>query len=364
MKNHLKYLISQMVTLIITVPALAQAAPDASPFIGQNSVLTYKVEEDHTRYNYIVTITNFDEKGDIAFDWKTTETSPRKGHSSMKYSNLDNATSFLIKVPGRNESLGQDDSRIFLSEPMTKDITEHLAEFKIDGKKQSFLFIKKSGESKKIDYDNTPVEMDYHYGEDVSVFIGVIDIGKLSLLGYFYTHGLELELVSINNKEAIREVPAAVEKKEKGQPRKMGSIDLIFAKVMWPTLAKVEEYDPTNGGKVKQPFHETYDYRLESNADVPPSYVDVFVVDLKYIYEHKAKFSKYITGNFTIGEKDFPDDEVMKVLNVYMNVNASELYGYRPWADQQFVKSLTEEERKKLAYEASSYIMMYGFKEK
>jgi hypothetical protein len=54
----------------------------------------------------------------------------------------------------------------------------------------------------------------------------------------------------------------------------------------------------------------------------------------------------------------------MKVINVYLNINASELVGYRAWADQQFVKSLTDDERKKLATEASLYVMMYGFMEK
>ena len=78
----------------------------------------------------------------------------------------------------------------------------------------------------------------------------------------------------------------------------MGSIDLIIAKAIWPTLAKIEEYDATNGGRVTQPFHETYDYRLDSKADLPPSFVDAFVVDLKYIYEHKAKFSKYLLLTF------------------------------------------------------------------
>ena len=362
MKVKLRQLSTILLAFIISLPAFSQAVPETSPFIGKNSVLTYKVEEDHNRYNFIVTITSLDENGDIAFDWKTNEASPRKGHSSMKYSNLDEASSLLLKVPRGNETLGADDTRIFLSDAMTKDISDHLAEFQVDGNKQSFIFVKKS-ETKKINYDNAPTELDYHYGDGNSAYIGVFDIGKLSVAGYYYSHGFEIELVSINNQDATREsVP--VEKKEKGEPKKMGTIDLIFAKVMWPTLAKIEEYDPTEGGKVKQPFHETYDYRLESNGDVPPSYVDVFVVDLKYIYEHKAEFPNYIKGNFTIGEKDFPEDEVMKVINVFMNVSAKNLYGYRPWADQQFVKSLTADERKKLANECASYVMMYGFKEK
>jgi len=364
MKNHSSFFFSQIAALIITVPALAQSAPDATPFIGKNSVLTYKVK-DGVSYNYIATITSLDEKGDIAFDWKTNETSPRRGHSSMSYSNLDDATSFLIKIPGGNETLGKDDSRIFLSDAMTKHITDHLCEFKVDGKDQSFIFVKKSGESKKINYGNDPVELDYHSGEGNSAYIGIIDIGKLSFIGYWYYKGLEFDLLSINNSDATRETPVQVEKSEgKGEPRKMGSIDLIFAKIMWPTLAKIEDYDPTNGGRVTQPFTQTYDYRLQSNAELPPSYVDAFVVDLKYIYEHRSKYPTYITGNYTIQEKYMSEDEILKVFNVYLNVNATELYGYRPWSNQQFVKSLSEADRKKLANESSSYIMMYGFKEK
>lgn len=362
MKTHLSFFF-QIAALIITAPALAQSAPDASPFIGNNSILTYAIKEtNRPAYNYIISITDFDENGDIAFDWKTNETDPKKGHSSMKYSNLNAATALMIKIREGNETLRSDESRIFLSWPMIKDISNYLTEFTVDGSDQTFLFTKK-GETKKIDFDNNPVQLDYHSGTFKSTYIGVIDLGKLNLLGYYYNDGVEYDLKSINNSNATREIP--VEKKqEKGEPRKMGSIDLIFAKIMWPTLVKVEDYDPTNGGSVTQPFTQTYDYRLQTNADLPPSYVDAFVVDLKYIYEHKAKFSGYITGNFTIGEKYMPENEVLKVFNVYLNVDASELYGYRPWTNQQFVKSLSDEDRKKLATEAASYIMMYGFKEK
>ncbi len=358
MKLHALYLSMFVFSLISAVTAYAQ---DDTPSLGQGTVLTYNVKENRKSFNYTVTITKFNEQGDIAFDWRTDEVAARKGHSSMRYDNLKSATSFLLNIKNGDETLGKDESRIFLTEPMTQDISDHLAEFKIDGVTRNFIFVDMNVETKKVPVNNNTISLREHSGEDVTFYIGVIDMKNARVLGHYISLDLSIDLIAIDNKGMIAKTPVS---NEKGQPRKMGSIDLIFAKVMWPTLTRVEEYDPTDGGRVKQPFQETYDYRLQSNGDLPPTYVDVFVVDLKYIYEHKAKFSKYITGDFTIGEKDFPDDEVMKVLNVYLNVNASELYGYRPWANQQFVKSLTEGERKKLAYEASSYVMMYGFKER
>ena len=356
-----------VVTLIATMPVLAQGAliQDDHPAVGIGTVLTYNVKENRMSYNYIITITKFSEHDDIAFDWKTDEAIARYGHSSMNYNNLTTANSLLVKIGNSNEIIRNNESRIFLSEFMTHDISDHLAAFTIDGNERNFLFVDMNYETKKVPVNNIPVSLREHSGEDITYYIGVIDMKNARILGHYISPDLSIDLTAIDNKEMSGESPVPDEKnQEKGKPKKMGTVDLIFAQVMFPALALIEDYDPTNGGKIKKPFHETYDYRLDSKADIPPSYVDAFIVDLKYIYQHKVKFSKYITGNFEIGEKDFPEDEILKVLNVYLNVDARELYGYRPWTNQQFVKSLTEEDRKKLAGNAASYIMMYGFKEK
>ncbi len=365
MKNYASCISSVLITFFVSSLACAQAARDETPTVGRGTVLTYSVKENRKSFNYIVTITTLDKKADIAFDWKTDETSPRKGHSSMNYGNLGSATSLLVNMKEGNETLGKDETRIFLSYPMTEHIRDHLSEFKVEGVAKRFLFVDLNYETKKIAYNDKQVDFRTHSGEDTHLYIDISDVGDLSLLSHYYSPDLELNLVDIHNKGLSMDVPVSDEKNnEKGQPKKMGSIDFIFAKGMYPTLALIENYDPTNGGKLKQPFRETYDYRLESNGDVPPSYIDVFIVDLKYIFDHKAKFSKYITGDYVIRDNFFDHDEILKVLDVFMNVDASDLYGYRPWADQQFVKSLSEEDRKKLASDASGYIMLHGFKEK
>lgn len=365
MKNHLNYFFSFILPLFITSSVFAQAIREETPTIDRGTVLTYNVKENRRSFNYIVTITQFNKQADIAFDWKTDETVPREGHTSMNYTNLNSATSLLVNIRGGNETLGNDESRIFLSNTMTEHIRDHLSEFKVEGVAKSFLFVDLNYETKKIAYNDKQVDFRTHSGEDTHVYIDISDVGDLSLLSHYYFQDLELSLVDINNKGLSADVPEPQEKNNnKGEPRKMGSIDLIFAKIMFPTLALIEDYDPTEGGKVKQPFHETYDYRLESNGAVPPSYIDVFIVDLRYIYLHKSTFKKFITGDFVLDDKHMPDEEILKVFDVYLNINASELYGFKPWTNQRFIKSLTEEQRVKLAKDAALYINMYGFKEK
>jgi|GEM_PF-6168922 len=365
MENYSTRFLSIVTIFFTASSAFAQAARDETPTVGQGTVLTYSVKENRKSFNYIVTITAFNKQADIAFDWKTDEPVPRKGHSSMKYSNLSSATSLLVNLKSGNETMGKDESRIFLSYPMTEHIRDHLSEFKVEGVAKSILFVDLNYETKKISYNDKQVDFRTHSGEDTHLYIDISDVGELSLLSHYYFQDLELTLVDISNKGLSADVSPSTEKNnEKGQPKKMGSIDLIFAKILFPTLALIEDYDPTEGGKFKQPFLETYDYRLESNGDVPPSYIDVFIVDLRYIYQHKAVFKKYITGDFVLDDKHMPDDEVLKVFDVYLNISASELYGFKPWTNQRFIKSLTEEQRRTLAKDAALYINMYGFKEK
>lgn len=124
----------------------------------------------------------------------------------------------------------------------------------------------------------------------------------------------------------------------------------------YPLLASIERYDPTNNGKIKKPFPETYDYRITSGASLPPTLIDCFITDLMMLYKKDGSTE-------ALSEKNIPANAAMQAMNVYRAKEASDVIGYRPYTHWSFVRSLTAEQQKTLAGEVSAYAAAYGIEE-
>ena len=109
-------------TIAILFAGMSSFAQDAAPEIKKSTVLTYQVTENGDTYNYTVTITKFSETDGISADWKDNKKSPGKGSFQLPYDNTSAATELLVKPATGKETIGEDKSRIFISDAMSKDI--------------------------------------------------------------------------------------------------------------------------------------------------------------------------------------------------------------------------------------------------
>ncbi len=122
---------------------------------------------------------------------------------------------------------------------------------------------------------------------------------------------------------------------------------------MYPTLAKLSAYvPPQKPSEVK----DAYDYRLQSNSPVPPTKIDAFICDVWLLMNMDLKLAG-------IKENIVSVLDVNQVLNFYLTSDFGKLRGYRPWTHQNFVKSLTVEQRKALSQEVVKYMSANGVKE-
>ena len=121
-------------------------------------------------------------------------------------------------------------------------------------------------------------------------------------------------------------------------------------------LHKIETYKAPpypNSGFISK---ETYDYRIESNTPVPPTLTDAFICD---IWQRiKMDLKKTDLNPFKVDE-----ETVMKAFDVYLKTGWSDIAGYRPWTLWNFIRGLSDEERKKLAGEVVAYMSVNGVKD-
>ena len=184
---------------IIFSNATSYAQGDAPP-IKKGTVLTYQVTENGNSYKYVASITKFSAQDGIAVEWKDTEQPAKSGSFEMRYKNTEDATALQVKITEGKESFGTEDSRIFISDAMTKDISfYHLQDIKVDGTAHSFLFINTTAEEKEINYNNKKIKVDYNSGEDKDVYIGIINLENAKLLGIFAYKKYAIELISVTN---------------------------------------------------------------------------------------------------------------------------------------------------------------------
>jgi len=101
---------------------------------------------------------------------------------------------------------------------------------------------------------------------------------------------------------------------------------------------------------------ETYDYRLESKEPVPPTLTDTYICDMW----QRINMDLKITG---ITPAQVSQENILDAFNVYMTRNWENIAGYRPWAHWNFIRSLNDSERLKLAQQTVDYMKMNGVKD-
>lgn len=119
-------------------------------------------------------------------------------------------------------------------------------------------------------------------------------------------------------------------------------------------LAKIEVYKAPQFAHPEE--HETYDNRIHGAGLVPPTLMDVFIVDIS-IMANKF-FEIRPEDNAHINEELF-----YKVIDKYYSSGWAALPGYRPWTHWNFIRQLTADERKKLAKESYVYFKEYGIRD-
>ncbi len=336
----------------------------ATPNIFENSVLVYKVKEGTKTYSYTVTIRAID-YDELRFDWKTDGTAAKKG--KVYVPNFDGAgiNNLVIgNFKNGNEDLLAGTTRLFMptiTMDQLADITGEPAAIQINGQQTLLIFNQKPiNRNTKIIYNKKAVG-GYKEVADVagSIAIGFISCGdnSLSLVTFYQDKTIRMELISLTTP-----IATPVKKVEtKSLVKKMEPVKFASVSMKYPILARVENYDPTKGHTVSSPFPETYDFRMASNTANPPSLTDCFICDLFILYNQKKSFSTF-TGilDETVTTKSFPATAVTKLLNVYLKNEPNKTPGYRPWTHHEFVNSLSETERTKLAKDIEDYVKSYG----
>jgi len=359
---------------------LAHALPPQDRKINKGTVFNYMVKEGLVTYKVKVTVSEWDEDLNVKLQWQALGAKTLKAETVQPYLSLLYASQLKIQMTAGNETFSNDISRWLVGYDafdflynMDMDL-----DLKIDDKNMRFT---ESGNDIKKDilYNNVKTSMNYVQGKTVSstapVIIGLIEYAdKVILLDNYSNGNFSLQLVSIQNpvakqvakinklaEDMTQDLLKAMGPKRPVPLKKMEPAKFAKVKKDYPVLASIENYDGTNGGKVKKPITETYEFRYNSSSPNPPSLVDCLTADMQILYNQKAKYG--IAATEGLGSKSLPSATAKKILEVYLNYEYNNIPGYRPWTHWRFVKGLTESQRDQLATELEGYISQYGFTE-
>ena len=100
---------------------------------------------------------------------------------------------------------------------------------------------------------------------------------------------------------------------------------------------------------------ETYDYRVQSRRPVPPTLIDVFICD---IWQRVTMDLKP-----TLKPEEVTEEVIQQAMSIYLKRDHSQIAGYRPWTYWNFIRKLTEPQRKTLATEIVAYIKKNGVRD-
>ena len=101
---------------------------------------------------------------------------------------------------------------------------------------------------------------------------------------------------------------------------------------------------------------ETYDYRIDSNEPVPPTLTDTYICDMWQRIPMDLKITD-------ITPSQVSEENILNAFNIYLTRDWSNIAGYRPWAHWNFIRSLNDSERLKLAKQTVDYMKINGVKD-
>jgi len=372
----------------IMIMLLASFLLSATTFAGytnialkKGSVLVYSVKEGKKAYTYTVTVQQWEGDNTI-FAWQTNEKpKPRKGTITLdKYYSLG-STEFLTGIgKAGDEKLTDSQTRLIVPSVLNDYILEEEDDvtFTVNENGKTWTITNDDDEiedylDKKLNYNNVSITGNYTKitSEKNKIEIGLLqEINDFkSFLAYYKSEAFTMDLisiktdgVSISKESAISKLSIPASPETKVQSLKMDATKLAAVTRVYPVLAKLENYDVTNGGKDPKPFSETYDFRISSGAANPPSAIDCFTSDLQILYNQKKNYG-LADMTETISKNKLPSSAAQKLMGVYLNKEARNVPGYKPWTHWKFVRSLSETQRNQLAIELEGYIKQYGFTE-
>lgn len=353
------------------------AAQTTAPEIKEQSVLVYKVKEAGKTYNYTVTIYS-NESDEIDFEWSTDEKPARKGKviTDLDFSDANADELLITNFKTGTEELEATQLRLFLPQSIVEIISNAAMtsiDFNVNGmaKTVSMNYSNLSSNGKLL-YNGNHINAEYSelINKTAGIVLGYIECDESDkhLVTFYKDKRTTMQLISIKTpaEEASSSLStlAAFLKPEvpkKPELKKMDAAKFSIVKNKYPTLAKLEDFDPTNKGSIAKPFEETYEYRVKTNSANPPSLVDCFICDLNILYTRRERFTAY-TGNIDeeFTSNKVPASLVAKLLQIYLHNDVTKTPGYRPWTHNQFVNSLSETERSKLSKEIEAYVKAYG----
>jgi hypothetical protein len=103
-------------------------------------------------------------------------------------------------------------------------------------------------------------------------------------------------------------------------------------------------------------LHETYDFRLQYKEPVPATLTDVFICDIW----QRITMDLKIAGS---RPNEVSEETILMAFNVYMTRYWETIAGYRPWTHWNFIRSLNESERVKLAKQTVNYMHSKGVRD-
>lgn len=121
-------------------------------------------------------------------------------------------------------------------------------------------------------------------------------------------------------------------------------------------LPLIERYKAPPHPKSLYIDRETYDYRIGSHRPVPPTLTDVFVCDVWQRITMELKL--------TIPPEEVSEEIVTRALGVYLEKDAQDIAGYRPWTHWNFIRKLKQPQREVLAKELVAYIKKNGVRDR
>lgn len=118
------------------------------------------------------------------------------------------------------------------------------------------------------------------------------------------------------------------------------------------TLEAINTYKAPPYPRDEQLSRETYDYRIESGAAIPPTLVDTLICDLWQRLSLDLKLTK--------SPAECTHELLAQGISIYLSRDWANIAGFRPWTHWSYIRGLSDNEREKLAKEATRYILIHG----
>ncbi len=120
-------------------------------------------------------------------------------------------------------------------------------------------------------------------------------------------------------------------------------------------LPRLEKYKAPPYPKSAYLDRETYDYRNLSIKPVPATLTDVFICD---IWQRLT-----VDLKLTLRPEQVTEEQINQALGIYLTRKADDIAGYRPWTHWNFIRSLKDPERTRLARATVAYIKRHGVRD-